>query len=109
MAVRFFDLSISPAEVLNTLIGEMDGDLLHHQYYPLSEDRGMGFTVFERFYRRINQHIVWVIHMQNLEGHTKGTLICSATRGPWNAALGEGDGEEYMDEVMGILDEYIVE
>lgn len=49
MAARMFSLSIPPAEVLHTLMGEVDGDVLHHEYYPLAKDRGFGLIVLRDF------------------------------------------------------------
>lgn len=109
MAARMFSLSIPPDEVLHTLMGEVDGDVLHHEYYPLTEDSGFGFIVFERFYHRGNHHTVWVLHTENIQGVTHATLICTANSGEWDAPLGGQDEWECMDEMMGVLDEYIVD
>ena len=107
MNIRIISLSITPKEVLELLVREVDGDLIKQEYYPFQEDRAVGYGVFEQFYRRTNHQKILMVSVENMDGITNVTLMTSS-----NPDRGEFDLEmedDFMDEIMEILDGYIID
>lgn len=109
MAIRVLTLAIHPEELMELLAGEVDGDLMYHEYYELDHDRGFGNIVFEKFYSHENYQRMLVFHTENIRGETHATAITSTNLEEWKYELDWELEDDFMEEVMEILDEYIVE
>jgi len=109
MGIRIVSLSMAPKEILELLMGEIDGDLIHHTFHELKEGKGFGSLVFERFYPRENHQRMLVVQAEKIQGITNGTIITSSNPEEWRFQLDWDNEDDFMDDVMKLLDEYILE
>ncbi|KXG76102.1 hypothetical protein [Thermotalea metallivorans] len=109
MGVRIISLSIRPKEVLEQLMGEVDGDLLHSEYHPIDQEKGFGYVVYEYIHRKENCPNVLMVHTENIDGTTHATILSSPNRTDWAYPFVWEDDDERMDKIMEILDEYILD
>ena len=108
MGTRMISLSIRPNEVLELLISEVDGDLLHSEYHHLKKDVGFGSVVFQRYMDRVDHPISLIVNAENIHGITHATIISSSFAEGWDQMFDGDVGDELMDKVMEILERYII-
>lgn len=109
MAIRIVSLSMSPKAVLDLIMEGIEGDLVHRTLYNLGKKRAVGSIIFERFYPRENHQRMLVIEVENIKGGTNGTIITSSNPEEWRYQLDWDMEDNFMNEVMDLLDEYIIE
>lgn len=109
MCIRMVSLSITPKEVLELLMGEVDGDLIHYEYHEVEDDIGFGYVVIEKFYTMPKHEKMIVVNTENLEHTTNATIIVSPDYEEWMFRFDLENDDVCMDEIMEILDEYILE
>ncbi len=109
MGIRIVSLSIEPKYVLELLMEGIQGDLVYDRLYNLGRKKNAGSIIFEKFYPRENHQRMLVIEIENIDGVTNGTIITSSSPEEWRYQL-DGDIEDtFMNDVLEILDEYIIE
>ncbi|TCO78691.1 hypothetical protein [Marinisporobacter balticus] len=108
MCIRIISLSIRAKEVLELLIGEMDGDLIHYEYHEIEGERGFGNAVFEKFYTSPKHKKIIIVNTQNLKETTNATIILACNYDEWSLRLDSESADECMDEIMEILDAYMI-
>ena len=109
MGIRIVSLSLAPKELLELLMGEIDGDLIHQSYHRLDKGRSFGNLVLERFYPTENHQRMLAVHTENIKGVTNGTIITSSNPEVWRFQPDWDEEDNFMNEVMEIIDEYIIE
>lgn len=109
MCIRMVSLSITPKELIELLIGEIDGDVIHHEYYEIGENIGFGNIVFEKCYTRTKHLEVIVIHTENIKGVTNATMITSTSLDDQALELDWEVEDDPMNELMEIVDRYIID
>ncbi|QXM06826.1 hypothetical protein [Crassaminicella indica] len=109
MCIRIVSLSITPKEALELLMGEIDGDLIHYEYHQIKENIGFGSVVFEKFYSRGKSQRMMIVNTENLENVTNATIILSSNWEEYSYDLDFEIWDECMEELMEILDEYIID
>lgn len=109
MGIRIVSLSITPKDVLELLMGEIEGDLVHHGDYNVGKKKSVGTIVLERFYPRENHQRMLVVEVVNINGVTNGTIITSSNPEAWRYQLDWNIEDTFMNEVMEVLDEYIID
>jgi hypothetical protein len=102
-------LSITPEELIELLVGEIDGDLIHHDYHEIQENMGFGNIVFEKCYTRTRHLEVIIIHTENIKGVTNATMITSTSLDDQAIELDWEVEDDCMNELMEILDRYIID
>lgn len=108
MGIRIVSLSMAPKEMLELLMAEIDGDLIHHNLQELDEGKSFGSAVFEKFYPRENHQRMLVVNTENIKGITNGTIITSSNPDEWRFQLDWDTEDGFLEEVMELLDEYIL-
>ncbi|QZY55414.1 hypothetical protein [Crassaminicella profunda] len=109
MCIRIVSLSITPKEVLELLMGEIDGDLIHYEYHQIKENIGFGNAVFEKFYTRMKSQRMMIVSMENIENITNATIILSSNHEEDTYRLDFEIEDECMEEILEILDGYIID
>ncbi|QEK13318.1 hypothetical protein FQB35_14140 [Crassaminicella thermophila] len=109
MCIRIVSLSIKPKEVLELLMRDVDGDLIHHEYHEIEDDIGFGYVVIEKFYTMPKHEKMIVVNTENLDHITNATIIVTPDYEEWVYHFDLESYDVCMDEIMEILDEYILE
>lgn len=109
MGIRIVSLSITPKDVLELLMREIEGDVIHHGFYEINQDKSFGSIVFERFFTRENYQRMLVVHTENVKGITNGTIITSSNPEEWKFQLDWDTEDNFMNDVIELLDEFIIE
>ncbi|MBB6216732.1 hypothetical protein HNQ80_002836 [Anaerosolibacter carboniphilus] len=109
MSARIVSLSIDPREVLELSMGEIDGDLIHSDYCAVDQGRGFGYMVYEYIHKRENRPIMLMIHVDNVHGTTRATILTSPEMEDWEYPFDCEEEYEWMDKIMEVLEEYIID
>lgn len=109
MSARIVSLSIDPREVLELSMGEIDGDLIHSDYCDIDQGRGFGYMVYEHIHKRENRPMMLMIHVENVHGTTRATILASPEAEDWTHPFDCEEENEWMDKIMEVLEEYIID
>ncbi|MFZ5967129.1 MAG: hypothetical protein ACOYVK_08130 [Bacillota bacterium] len=109
MGTRMVSLSIAPREVLERLMSEIEGDVIHHELHALADQREFGSIVLNRYTSRPKGLSILIVNVNNIRGGTSAVIITECCGKEW---LNDDEWEEeegIFDEMMDILDAYILD
>lgn len=109
MCIRILSLSIKPKEVLEILMSEIDGDLIHYEYIDIENHRGFGYVIFEKFYTQSKSKKMIVVNTQNIEELTNATIVLSPDDEESMFRLDFETDDMCIEEIMEILDPYMID
>lgn len=109
MSARIIALSIDPRQVLELTMGAIDGDLIHSDYCDIDQKKGFGYMVYEYIQKRENRPTILMIHVENIHGTTRATILTSPEAEGWSFPFDCEEENEWMDKIMEVLEEYIMD
>jgi hypothetical protein len=109
MSTTDFRVRISSSETFAKVRDQQTADLVHEEFHDLGDGKSLGTLIFEKYYMRTKNNAALIVLIDDLKGFTEVRLIATGTSGGMIFTFDWGAGDNFIESVADILQEYIIE
>jgi hypothetical protein len=104
-----FKINLAPDQALAMVRDQENADLVHEELHDLGGGKWIGTLVFEKYYFRTKNRAALIVIIDNIQGETDVRIVGTGSSQGLIFNIDWGASDNFVQSVMDILRDYILE